>query len=49
MVDVEPTGEIIVTLNSSEKHYAYDRLSVTYESTDKEILDAVSPVLLEKE
>lgn len=42
-------GEIIVTLSSSEKHYPYDRLSVGYSSTDKEILDALSPVLLEEE
>jgi len=43
------TGEIIVTLSNSEKHYPYERLSVEYESTDKEILDALSPVLLEDE
>lgn len=42
-------GEIIVTLASDEKHYPYDRLSVGYESTDEEILDALAPVLLEEE
>lgn len=42
-------GEIIVTLSSEEKHYSYDRLSVTFESSDEEILDALAPVLLEEE
>ncbi len=42
-------GEVIVTLSSTEKHYAYDQLSVGYDSTDKEILDALKPVLLEDE
>ena len=42
-------GEIIITLASEEKHYNYDRLSVSYESTDEEILDALAPVLLEEE
>lgn len=43
------TGEIIVTMSSSEKHYSYDSLNVGFESTDKEILDALEPVLLEEE
>lgn len=42
-------GEIIVTLASDEKHYQYDRLSLSYESTDNEILEALTPVLMEEE
>lgn len=43
-----PTGEIIITLESEEKHYAYATLGVTFESTDQEILDAVAPVVEEE-
>lgn len=43
------TGEIIVTLASSERHYNYSDLNVNYSSTDSEILDALQPVLLEDE
>lgn len=43
------TGEIIVTLASSEKHYSYSDLGVTYQSSDSEILDAIEPVLREEE
>ena len=47
MVRRQP-GEIIITLESEEKHYPYERLSVNFNSTDQEILDAVQPVLLEE-
>ena len=46
---MDTTGEIIVTLASDEKHYPYDRLSVEFNSSDEEILDALAPVLLEEE
>ena len=46
---MDTVGEIIVTLASDEKHIAYDRLSVSYDSTDSQILDALSPVLMEEE
>ena len=46
---MNPVGEIIITLASSDKHYSYERLSVSYESTDEEILNALAPVLLEEE
>ncbi len=46
MTDV--VGEIIITLASQEKHYSYGRLSVSFDSTDEEILDAVQPVVLEE-
>jgi hypothetical protein len=42
-------GEIIVVLNSTEKHFPYADFSVTFDSTDKEILDAIAPRLLEEE
>lgn len=47
MVDVR--GEIVVVLNSTEKHFPYADFSVTFDSTDKEILDAIAPRLLEEE
>ncbi len=42
-------GSIIVTLASTEKHYTFEQLSVGFDSTDQEILDAVAPVILEEE
>ena len=43
------SGEIIVTLTSTEKHVNYDDLSVGFDSTDQQILDALQPVLLEED
>jgi len=42
-------SEVIVTMASSEKHYPFDKLSIGFNSTDEEILDALAPVLLEEE
>lgn len=42
-------AEVIVTLASTEKRYPYERLGITFESSDSEILEALSPVLLEEE
>lgn len=42
-------GQITVTLASTEKHYTFEQLSVGFDSTDQEILDALAPVLLEDE
>jgi hypothetical protein len=42
-------GKIIVTLESTEKHYDYEQLSLTFDSTDEEILDAIAPVILEQD
>lgn len=44
----ETVGEIIVVLESVEKHYSYDQLGLTFESSDKEIRDALQPVILEE-
>jgi len=44
---MEPTGEITITLESDERRYAYDDLSVTFSSSDQEIIDALHPTLLE--
>jgi hypothetical protein len=49
MEEQVPTGEIIVTLTATEKHYSYADLSLTFDSSDQEILDALQPVLLEEE
>ena len=43
------TGEIVVILNSKEKKYQYADLSVSFESSDEDILNAVAPLLLEQE
>ena len=43
------TGEIIITLANVEKRYPYEKLSVSFESSDSQILDALAPVLLEEE
>ena len=42
-------GEIIVTLSSDEKHYSFDQMSVDFNASDQEILDALAPRLLEEE
>lgn len=42
-------GEIIIVLNSTEKKFAFEDFSVTFDSSDKEILDAIAPRLLEEE
>lgn len=47
-VSPEPTGEIIVTLESTERHLQYDALGVSYNSSDEEIMNAISPLILEE-
>lgn len=42
-------AEVIVTLASTEKHFPFERLSIGYDSSDQEILDALAPVLMEEE
>lgn len=42
-----PEGEIIVTLESEERHYSYESLGVEYDSEDEAIVTAVSPNVLE--
>lgn len=42
-------NRIIVTLSSVEKYYPFDQLSVNFDSSDEEILNALRPVLLEDE
>lgn len=43
-----PVGEIIVTLESDEKHFSFEDFNITFDSTPEEILDAVSPAILEQ-
>lgn len=45
----EQVGEIIVVLNSAEKKFQFSDFSVTFDSADNEILDAIAPRLLEEE
>ena len=45
----ETKGEIIITLASKEVRFSYEKLGVTFESNDAEIIDAVAPVILESE
>ena len=44
----QPQGEIIITLQSDERHFQYDQLGLSFDSTDQEVLDAVAPVILEE-
>lgn len=44
---VETNGEIIITLESEERHYQYDTLGVSFDSTNGEIIAAISPMLRE--
>lgn len=41
-------AEIIVTLESNEKHFNQEDFGVTIDSTDQQILDAVAPAILEE-
>lgn len=43
-----PSGEIIVTLESDEKHFPLSNFDVTIDSSPNEILDAVQPAVLEE-
>lgn len=49
MENSTPTGEVIVTLSDRELHFGYDQLSVNFNSTESEIIDALQPILLEEE
>jgi len=40
-------GEITITLESEERKYSYDQLGVDYNSSDREIIDALDSMLLE--
>ncbi len=46
---MDSRGEIIVTLANEEKHFDYERFGLSFNSSDREILDAIAPVLLEDE
>lgn len=48
MAEEAVTGEIIVTLESEEKHLSFDDYDVTFDSTSEEILEAVSESVLEE-
>lgn len=43
----ETGGKIIVTVESEDREYSFEDLSLTFESTSQEILDAVRPIILE--
>lgn len=45
----ETQGKIIVTLGTKEPTFDFEQLGVNFNSTDKEVLDALKPVLLEEE
>ncbi len=44
----EQQGKIIVTIESQERDFEFEDLSVTFDSTPQEILAAVQPVILEQ-
>ncbi len=43
------TGEIVVTLASTERTLQYEPLGLTYNSSDEEVLAAVAPIIEEEE
>ena len=44
-----PTGEILVTLESTERRFQYADMGLTFDSSDTEILEAIAPVIEEEE
>ncbi len=44
---VRPVGSVIVTIESEDRTYTFDQLSINYDSSSQEILDAVQPIILE--
>lgn len=49
MADETPTGEIVITLESTDKKYQYADYALSYNSTDEEVIDALQSTLLEEE
>lgn len=45
----QSNGRIIVTLASKDREFTFEELRLNFESTDQEILDALSPIILEEE
>ncbi len=41
-------GKITVILEGADRSFSYDELGLTYESSDEEIVDALSPVFNEE-
>jgi len=44
----QPTGEIILTLESEERHLPYGDFGLTFDSTDAEVIEAVAPMIEEE-
>ena len=47
MTENNEAGQITITLESDERNYSYETMGLTYESTDQEIIAALSPVVAE--
>lgn len=47
-INERPVGEIIVIVESDEKHFPFDDFDVTFDSSADEILEAVAPAILEQ-
>jgi len=43
----ETQGEIIITLESEERHYSYDQLGLTFDSASSEVISSLSSMLEE--
>ncbi len=41
-------AELIITLESNEKHYSFEDLGITFDSTPEEVLNALQPIVLEE-
>ncbi len=46
-VTERPLGQVIVTVESQDRTYSFDQLSVNFDSSNEEILAAVQPIILE--
>ena len=44
----QPAGEVIVVVESNEKHFPMSDFGITFDSSADEILEAVSPAILEE-
>ncbi len=47
MSEEEITDKVILTVNSQDKHIDYDRLGLSFDSSNEEVLEAVRPVVQE--
>lgn len=47
-MDEETQGHIVVTLGSRERNYDFEDYDLTFDSSDSEVIEALSPVFEEE-